>query len=160
MQVLGDFGIGKPAADQGEHLAFALGDAVQDKGGSTCWFGAGLLSPVYPGIGLHATVFFAVRPDLAYLQISCYLGAVTALAGLIVLRIHGGDRTVFRAGSALAAGGLALIAAAALGAHQSWTVPLGYVMYCGGELDIQAGSLWSWPLLPRITTRPPASPAC
>jgi hypothetical protein len=44
--------------------------------------------------------------------------------------------------------GIALITAAVFGAHLSWTVPLGYVMYCGGELDIQAASRWSWPLLP------------
>jgi hypothetical protein len=44
--------------------------------------------------------------------------------------------------------GIALITATIFGAHVSWTLPLGYVMYCGGQLDIQATSLWSWPLLP------------
>jgi hypothetical protein len=44
--------------------------------------------------------------------------------------------------------GIALITAAVLGPHLSWTVPMGYVMYCGGQLDIQASSPWSWPLLP------------
>jgi hypothetical protein len=35
-----------------------------------------------------------------------------------------------------------------MGAHLAWTVPLGYVMYCGAELDAQGHSLWSWPILP------------
>lgn len=98
-----------PLAAVGVFAAMAAGIATALHDGER---GAGLLSPVYPGIGLHATVFFAVRPDLAYLQIGCYLGAATAAAGLIVLRVHAGDRTVFRAGSALAAGGLALAATA------------------------------------------------
>jgi hypothetical protein len=74
--------------------------------------GPGLLSPIYPGTWLHATVFFAVRPDLAYLQIGCYLGAAAALAGLIVLRVHAGNRAVLRSGGALATAGLALVTAA------------------------------------------------
>jgi hypothetical protein len=44
--------------------------------------------------------------------------------------------------------GLALLTAAILGANFAWTVPLAYVMYCGGELDLQAGSQLSWPILP------------
>jgi hypothetical protein len=44
--------------------------------------------------------------------------------------------------------GIALLTARIFGAHVSWTLPLGYVMYCGGQLDIQASSRWSWPLLP------------
>jgi hypothetical protein len=44
--------------------------------------------------------------------------------------------------------GIALLTAAVLGAHLAWTVPLGYVMYCGAELDAQGYSLWSWPILP------------
>jgi hypothetical protein len=44
--------------------------------------------------------------------------------------------------------GIALLTAAVLGAHLAWTVPLGYVMYCGDELDAQAYRLWTWPILP------------
>jgi hypothetical protein len=44
--------------------------------------------------------------------------------------------------------GIALLTAAVLGAHLAWTVPLGYVMYCGAELDAQAYRLWTWPILP------------
>lgn len=44
--------------------------------------------------------------------------------------------------------GIALLTAAALGAHLAWTVPLGYVMYCGAELDTQTYRLWTWPILP------------
>lgn len=44
--------------------------------------------------------------------------------------------------------GIALLTAAVLGAHLAWTLPLGYLMYCGAELDAQASSLWSWPILP------------
>jgi hypothetical protein len=44
--------------------------------------------------------------------------------------------------------GIALLTAVVLGAHLAWTVPLGYVMYCGAELDAQAYRLWTWPILP------------
>jgi hypothetical protein len=44
--------------------------------------------------------------------------------------------------------GIALLTAAVLGAHLAWTVSLGYVMYCGAELDLQSYRLWSWPILP------------
>lgn len=43
--------------------------------------------------------------------------------------------------------GLALLAAAVLGAHLAWAVPLGYVVYCGGELDLHHSNLWIWPTL-------------
>jgi hypothetical protein len=44
--------------------------------------------------------------------------------------------------------GIALLTAAFLGAHLSWTIPLGYVMYCGAELDQQVSNLWTWPTQP------------
>ncbi len=44
--------------------------------------------------------------------------------------------------------GIALLTAAGLGAHLSWTVPLGYVLYCSGELDLGVTNLWTWPTLP------------
>jgi hypothetical protein len=44
--------------------------------------------------------------------------------------------------------GIALLTAVFLGAHLAWTVPLGYVMYCGAELDAQTCRLWTWPTLP------------
>jgi hypothetical protein len=44
--------------------------------------------------------------------------------------------------------GIALLTAALLGAHLAWTAPLGYVMYCGGQLDVQVSNLWTWPTQP------------
>jgi hypothetical protein len=44
--------------------------------------------------------------------------------------------------------GVALLAAALVGAHLAWTAPLGYVMFCGGELDLQVSNLWTWPTRP------------
>jgi hypothetical protein len=44
--------------------------------------------------------------------------------------------------------GVALLTAALLGAHLAWTAPLGYIMYCGGQLDIHVSNLWTWPTQP------------
>lgn len=44
--------------------------------------------------------------------------------------------------------GMALLTAALLGAHLAWTAPLGYVMYCGAQLDQQVSNLWTWPTQP------------
>jgi len=44
--------------------------------------------------------------------------------------------------------GIALLTAGLLGAHLAWTVPLGYVLYCGGEVDLRIDSLWAWPTRP------------
>jgi hypothetical protein len=98
-----------PLVAVGVFAAMAAGMATALHDGER---GDGLLSPLYPGTWLHATVFYAVRPDLAYLQIGCYLGAATALAGLVVLRVHAADRAVLRAGSALAIAGVAVVAGA------------------------------------------------
>jgi hypothetical protein len=73
---------------------------------------AGLLSPLYPSIGLESSVFYAIRPDLALVQIICYLGVGVAAFGLVTFRSHGGDRVVRRCGVALAAAGLTLVTAA------------------------------------------------
>jgi hypothetical protein len=74
-------------------------------------WGLGVLSPMYPSISLNASVFYAVRPDLTYLQVGCYLGLTAAAFGLIVLRGHAGSRAVYRAGAGLAAAGLMTVAA-------------------------------------------------
>lgn len=73
-------------------------------------WGLGALSPMYPSIGLNASVFFAVRPDLTYLQVGCYAGITAAAFGLIVLRGPAGAGR--RGGAGLAAAGLALVTAA------------------------------------------------
>jgi hypothetical protein len=44
--------------------------------------------------------------------------------------------------------GLALLTAALIGAHLAWATPLGYVVFCGGELDLHASTLWAWPTRP------------
>jgi hypothetical protein len=69
----------------------------------------GRLSPIYPSIGLESSVFYAVRPDLAYVQVSCYLGVALAAFGLITFGGHAGSHTVRRVGAALIAGGFALV---------------------------------------------------
>jgi hypothetical protein len=75
-------------------------------------WGPGVLSPMYPSISLNASVFYAVRPDLCYLQVGCYLGLTAAAFGLIVLRGHAGARAARRAGAGLAGLGLIVMAAA------------------------------------------------
>jgi hypothetical protein len=72
----------------------------------------GRLSPIYPSISLQSSVFYAIRPGLTYLQISCYLGVAVVAFGLITFRSHAGSPTIRRAGTALTAGGLALATAA------------------------------------------------
>jgi hypothetical protein len=42
----------------------------------------GMLSPIYGSIGLDASVFYQVRPDLALVQTGCYLGLTLAAIGL------------------------------------------------------------------------------
>ena len=68
--------------------------------------------PMYPSISLNASVFYAVRPDLAYLQVGCYLGITAAAFGLTVLCGHPDPGAARRAGVSLTAVGLALVAAA------------------------------------------------
>ncbi len=72
----------------------------------------GRLSPIYPSIGLASSVFYAIRPDLTWVQLTCYLGVTAAAFGLIALRGHAGDRTIRRGGANLTAAGLVLVAAA------------------------------------------------
>jgi hypothetical protein len=96
-----------PLAGIGTFLLMAAGMALAVNGWKAGW-----LSPVYPSLGLSSSVFYAIRPDLAYLQITCYLGVTVAALSLIVLRGHAGDPAVRHRGMALAATGLALITAA------------------------------------------------
>jgi hypothetical protein len=86
-------------------MTAGVGSAVHD-------WGPGLLSPMYPGISLNASVFYAVRPDLAYLQASCYLGVTAAAFGLTVLCGRPDPGAARRAGVSLTVVGLALVAAA------------------------------------------------
>jgi hypothetical protein len=44
--------------------------------------------------------------------------------------------------------GVALLAAAVLGAHLAWTVPLGYAVVCIGASGLGRPNLLVWPLLP------------
>ncbi|HKS44719.1 MAG TPA: hypothetical protein VJT49_06305 [Amycolatopsis sp.] len=44
--------------------------------------------------------------------------------------------------------GLTQLTAVIIGAKFAWTFPLGYVLVCGGELDLRETSLWTWPTLP------------
>ena len=44
--------------------------------------------------------------------------------------------------------GLALLTATLIGAPLAWTAPLGYVLICGGEIDLHQDPLWAWPTLP------------
>jgi hypothetical protein len=44
--------------------------------------------------------------------------------------------------------GLALLTAVVISAPLSWITPLALAIYCGGPIDIQDVSLWSWPALP------------
>ncbi|HVV20711.1 MAG TPA: hypothetical protein VHF06_14855 [Pseudonocardiaceae bacterium] len=49
--------------------------------------------------------------------------------------------------NAVGLAGIALLAAVVTGGALSWTVPLGYVVYCAGAMDLHTTSLWSWPAL-------------
>lgn len=71
--------------------------------------------------------------------------AATSLAGLSTTYAISGS-ALLRALAGLT--GLALLSAALLGAHLAWTAPLGYVLYCGGELDLHISNLWTWPTRP------------
>lgn len=44
--------------------------------------------------------------------------------------------------------GIALLTATVTGAPLAWTVPLGYVLICAGEIDLHQDPLWAWPILP------------
>ena len=96
-----------PLAGIGIFAAMAAGMASAVR-----FWGPGVLSPMYPATSLNASVFFAVRPDLAYLQAGCYLGVAAAALGMVVLADHGSDRAVRRGGAGLTASGLVLVAAA------------------------------------------------
>ena len=44
--------------------------------------------------------------------------------------------------------GLALLTVPVSGPSLAWIIPLAYVIYCGGPIDVQQVGLWSWPALP------------
>lgn len=96
-----------PLAGIGVFFAMSVGMENATHGGAF-----GRLSPIYPSIGLESSVFYAIRPDLTYVQVSCYLGTTVAALGVLTLRSHAGSRTVRRVGAALTVGGLALVTAA------------------------------------------------
>jgi hypothetical protein len=85
-----------PLAGIGVYLAMGTGMESALHGGAL-----GRLSPLYPSIGLESSVFYAIRPDLTWVQISCYLGMAATALGLVVFRSHDGSRAVRRAGSAV-----------------------------------------------------------
>jgi len=79
------------------------------------------------------------------LILSAAASAVFALAA-ITATYGQGTAAILRNLAGLA--GIALLTAALLGANLSWTLPLGYVMVCGAELDQHVTSIWTWPILP------------
>lgn len=91
----------------GVFLAMAAGMVDALHGGAP-----GRLSPLYPSISLESSVFYAVRPDLTFLQVSCYVGVALVALGLLTLRGTAGSRPVRRSGTALTALGTALVATA------------------------------------------------
>ncbi len=81
-----------------------------------------------------------------------HLAALTTAAGL-GLTIAGQTATYGMSAPAMVrnlAGltGIALLTAALLGPHLAWTTPLGYVMYCGAQLDQHVSNLGTWPTRP------------
>lgn len=93
-----------PLAGIGVYLAMGTGMESALHGGAL-----GRLSPLYPSIGLESSVFYAIRPDLTWVQISCYLGVAATALGLTTFRGHDGSRTVRRGGATATAAGLALV---------------------------------------------------
>jgi hypothetical protein len=83
-------------------------------------------------------------PWLRLIQVTALLLAAAGLLGLARLG-HDPLSAVRNLGGFT---GLALITAAVIGAPLAWITPLAYAIYCGGPLDIQAVTLWSWPALP------------
>ena len=82
-----------------------------------------------------------------WLRLTQVLMLLLAAAGLLGLARLGHDP--FAAIRNLAGfTGLALVTATTISAPLSWITPLAYVIYCGGPIDIQHISLWSWPALP------------
>jgi hypothetical protein len=76
---------------------------------------------------------------------ACAAYQLAALTG----QISGGTAVLQR--NLLGLTGIGLLTAVALGAQSSWITPLGYVVICGGALDRQEFSIWTWLTLPPRT---------
>ena len=48
--------------------------------------------------------------------------------------------------------GVALLTVPVFGSALAWIIPLAYVIYCGGPIDVQQVDLLSWPALPSSNT--------
>jgi hypothetical protein len=83
-------------------------------------------------------------PRLRLIQVTALLLAGAGLLGLARLG-HDPLGAIRNLGGFT---GLALMTAAVISAPLSWITPLAYAIYCGGPIDIQAVTLWSWPALP------------
>jgi hypothetical protein len=66
-------------------MSIAMATALSGRGGTGANFG--VLSPLYPSIGVSAAVYYATRPDLGIVQIACYLGVAAAALGLTGLGV-------------------------------------------------------------------------
>jgi hypothetical protein len=66
-------------------MSIAMATALNGRSGTGANFG--VLSPLYPSIGIGATVYYATRPDLGLVQITCYLGVAVAALGLTGLGV-------------------------------------------------------------------------
>jgi hypothetical protein len=74
-----------------------------------------------------------------------HLGLLVAVALIAVTVRHPGSAA---ARDLVGLTGVALLTAAVLGAHLSWTVPLGYAVVCVGASSLGRPNLLVWPLLP------------
>ncbi|MGH3252608.1 MAG: hypothetical protein ACRDOI_41225 [Trebonia sp.] len=83
-------------------------------------------------------------PRLRLIQVTALLLAAAGLLGLARLG-HDPLAAIRNLGGFT---GLALLTAAVLSAPLSWITPLALAIYCGGPIDVQAVTLWSWPALP------------
>jgi hypothetical protein len=83
-------------------------------------------------------------PRLRLIQVAAFVLAAAGLLGLA--RLGHDPLAAIRNLAGLT--GLALITATLISAPLAWITPLAFVLYCGGEIDAQAVSLWSWPALP------------
>lgn len=76
------------------------------------------------------------------IALACLLYGLVALTGSVA----GGGAVLER--NLIGLTGLALLAAAVVGAQLSWIAPLSYVIICAGALDRQEYSIWEWLTLP------------
>ena len=90
-------------------------------------------------------------PSLRLLHLMPLITAACAAYELAALtgQVSGGSAVLQR--NLLGLTGISLLAAVTLGAQSSWIPPLGYVVICGGALDRQEYSIWTWLTLPPRT---------